>query len=84
MCVACRERMNKRDLIRVVRTPEGPVVLDLTGKKSGRGAYICRQYECFEKAMKNKSLGKALEVNIDQEVEEQLREQFKNISTSAN
>ncbi|MFA5536169.1 MAG: YlxR family protein [Bacillota bacterium] len=74
--------MNKRDLIRIVRTPEGQVLLDETGKKSGRGAYICKQHRCFLKAIDNKSLEKALEINIDQEVEEQLREQFDNISIS--
>lgn len=84
MCVACREKMDKRDLIRIVRTPEGIVLLDPTGKKSGRGAYICKELSCLEKAVKNKNLQKALEVTIGQEVEEQLREQFKNLPTKAN
>ncbi len=84
MCVACRHKMNKRDLIRVVRTPEGDVLLDETGKRSGRGAYICKQDDCFLKAIKNKGLEKALEVNIDQKAEEHLREQFEGISISTN
>ena len=67
MCVGCREMKNKRELIRVVRTPEGLVEIDSTGKKSGRGAYLCPDLECFNLALKGKRLQKALqqEINID-------------------
>jgi predicted RNA-binding protein YlxR (DUF448 family) len=61
MCVGCREMKNKRDLIRVVRTPEGSIEVDLTGKKSGRGAYLCNNPECLAQAVKGKRLQKALE-----------------------
>ncbi|NLL19819.1 MAG: YlxR family protein [Clostridia bacterium] len=76
MCVGCRERKDKRALTRIVRTPEGDVLVDPTGKKAGRGAYICPDQNCLEKVLKSKGLEKALEVNIDQTVVEQLREQF--------
>ena len=54
MCTGCMEMKPKKELIRVVKTPEGEVTVDLTGKKSGRGAYICRNIECLEKAFKAK------------------------------
>ena len=56
MCTGCMEMKPKKELIRVVKTPEGEVTVDLTGKKSGRGAYICRNIECLEKAFKAKRL----------------------------
>lgn len=55
-CVATQEMMPKKELIRVVRTPEGEVLIDLTGKKSGRGAYICGKLECFQLAQRTKHL----------------------------
>ncbi|MGE5371313.1 MAG: RNase P modulator RnpM [Solirubrobacterales bacterium] len=73
MCVGCREMKNKKELIRVVRTPEGEVVVDRTGKKSGRGAYLCPNAECFQLAVKRKSLEKALEHAIPPEIIETLR-----------
>lgn len=80
MCVGCRERKNKKELTRIVRTPEGNVILDPTGKKAGRGAYICPNSVCLEKVVKSKGLDKALEVIIDQNVVEQLRKQLAKIS----
>ena len=71
-CMGCRERMDKRDLIRVVRTPEGNVQLDFSGKLSGRGAYICPKAECLKKAQKAKSLERSLEVPIPDEVYDRL------------
>ena len=56
MCVACREMKPKKELIRVVRTPEGEIVADETGRKNGRGAYLCRAEACFNKAVKTKAL----------------------------
>ncbi len=67
-CMGCRERMEKRQLIRVVRTPEGEVTLDFSGKLNGRGAYICPKAECLKKAQKSKALDRSLEVTIPEEV----------------
>jgi predicted RNA-binding protein YlxR (DUF448 family) len=66
--MGCRERADKRSLIRVVRTPEGNVQLDFSGKLGGRGAYICPKAECLKKAQKAKSLERSLEVPIPEEV----------------
>ena len=71
-CMGCRERMEKRQLIRVVRTPEGNVQLDFSGKCTGRGAYICPKAECLKKAQKSKALDRSLEVEIPQEVYDRL------------
>ena len=71
-CMGCRERMDKRQLIRVVRTPEGNVQLDFSGKLNGRGAYICPKAECLKKAQKAKSLDRSLEVSIPEEVYDRL------------
>ena len=68
MCVGCREMKEKRDLIRVVRSPEGEVSLDPTGKKNGRGAYLCKDTECMRKALKQRQLERQLEVTLSQEV----------------
>ena len=67
-CMGCRERMEKRELIRVVRTPEGNVQLDFSGKLNGRGAYICPKADCLKKAQKSKALDRSLEVTIPEEV----------------
>lgn len=68
MCSGCRESKPKSELIRVVRTPEGNIIVDKTGKVSGRGAYLCKNEECFKKSVKSKALSRALEVNIDDDV----------------
>jgi len=73
MCIACRERIEKRDLIRIVRTPDEGILVDLTGKKAGRGAYLCGKLECLEKAIKTKGLERALNCSITPEVTEDLR-----------
>ena len=72
MCVGCREMKPKRELIRVVRSPEGEVSLDPVGKKPGRGAYVCRCEACLMRAIKQKQLDRQLEVAITPEVTEQL------------
>ena len=72
MCVGCREMKEKRELIRIVRTPEGEVVLDSTGKRSGRGAYVCRQAECLKRAIRQKQLERQLEITLTAEVTEAL------------
>ncbi len=67
-CLGCNEMKPKKELIRAVKSPEGEISLDLTGKKSGRGAYICPDRNCFDKARKGKRLEKALETKIPEEV----------------
>lgn len=78
MCTGCMEMKPKKELIRVVRSKEGEVSIDLTGKKAGRGAYICKSVECFEKAFKTKRLGRNLEVTIDEEIYNKLKEEIIN------
>lgn len=73
MCVGCREMKNKKELIRIVRTPEGEVLIDKTSKKSGRGAYVCASSNCLDQAIKGKRLQKALETDIPEEVIEALK-----------
>jgi len=73
MCVGCRERFLKLDLIRVVRMPEGEVVIDKKGKVSGRGAYVCKNLECLLKAYKSKALQRALETEISDDLLNQLK-----------
>lgn len=76
MCVGCREKRNKRELIRIVRTPEGKVLVDKTGKKSRRGAYICNDPQCLTKAIKSKSLEKALDTAIAEDIPEILQKEL--------
>jgi predicted RNA-binding protein YlxR (DUF448 family) len=71
-CVGCGETKEKKSLIRVLRTPEGEVVLDVTGKKSGRGAYLCHSLSCFKKARKSKRLDANLNIEIPEEIYEKL------------
>lgn len=71
-CVGCGESFPKRDLLRVVRTPEGNVTLDATGKANGRGAYVCRRSECFRTARKKRRLSSNLGVEIPEEVLDEL------------
>ncbi|NLA58946.1 MAG: YlxR family protein [Firmicutes bacterium] len=78
-CIGCRTVRPKRDLIRVVRTPEGEILLDPTGKQSGRGAYICPDAACMEQALKKKQLERALEVAITPETIERLREELERV-----
>ena len=74
MCVACRERDAKRGLVRIVRTPEGPVALDPTGKRNGRGAYLCHLPACWERALRTGALARALNTTIDDETVATLRQ----------
>jgi len=76
-CVGCMEHSGKRELIRIVRSKDGEVSLDLTGKKSGRGAYICKDVKCLEKARKKKSLERALKHEIPAEVYTKLEDELK-------
>ena len=71
-CMGCRERKNKRELIRVVRSPEGNVGLDFGGKLNGRGAYLCPNPECLKRAIRSKALERSLETAIPDEVYDRL------------
>ena len=75
-CVGCMESRDKRLLIRVVRTPDGGITLDATGKKSGRGAYLCPDPACLKKAIKARALERALDTAIPEEVYAQLNAQM--------
>lgn len=67
-CLGCREMKPKRELVRVVRSPEGAVTLDLRGKAPGRGAYVCRQTDCLNKALRSKAIARSLQVEIPQDI----------------
>ena len=75
-CVGCRTMTDKRELVRIVKTPEGEIVLDTTGKKSGHGAYVCRNPECLRKARKSRALERAFETAIPAEVYDALEAQM--------
>lgn len=72
ICIGCRETRPKKELVRVVRTPQGEVLLDLTGKKSGRGAYLCPRSSCLQKAVKGKRLEKNLQHPVANAVIEEI------------
>lgn len=76
-CVGCNEMKDKKSLLRIVRSPEGEISLDLTGKKNGRGAYVCPSKECITKAVKEKRLERALAKPVSEEVYQQLLEDLK-------
>ena len=75
-CLGCREMKAKKELIRVVRSPEGGISLDFKGKASGRGAYICPQAQCLKKAIKAKALERALATQIPPEIYEALEREM--------
>jgi hypothetical protein len=72
-CVACRRVRGKSELLRIVRTPLGAVQVDPTGKLAGRGAYVCRDENCIAQAIKQKKLGRALGVAVEQSVMDDVR-----------
>jgi len=76
MCTACREMKPKRELVRVVKTPEGEIKLDLTGKLNGRGAYICKSSECLKKAQKANAFSRAFSCQISAEIYAQLTKEL--------
>ena len=82
MCVGCREMKEKRELIRVVRTPEGEAVLDATGKRSGRGAYVCRQADCLKRSIKQKQLERQLEITLTPEIIEALTDEMESLAAA--
>lgn len=72
-CLACNEKKEKNELLRIVRTPEKNIEIDLTGKKNGRGAYICKSEECLNKLIKLKRLERNFEIEIKQDFYEEIR-----------
>ena len=75
-CVGCKEMKNKREMMRVLKTAEGSIVIDTTGRKNGRGAYLCMTKECLVKARKNKGLERSFKMSIPDEVYEELEKEF--------
>ena len=75
-CVGCGEHLPKNTLVRVLRTPEGEIVLDLSGKKSGRGAYICKKAACLKKARKSRRIEASLECSIPEAVYDRMEEEI--------
>ncbi len=83
-CIGCNEMKDKKDLIRAVRSPEGDISVDLTGKKNGRGCYICKGTECFEKVRKGKKLEKTFKMQIPQEIYDELEAQIISLQAGDN
>ena len=75
-CVGCGEMRDKREMMRVLKSTEGPVLLDMTGRKNGRGAYLCKSGECLLKARKNRGLERSLKMRIPDEIYEDLEKEF--------
>lgn len=81
-CTGCREMKNKKEMMRVLKTTEDEIILDTTGRKNGRGAYLCFSKACLMQAMKNKGLERSLKMAIPQSVYENLEKEFENIEHS--
>ena len=80
-CVGCQEMKSKKELLRVLRTAEDEIVLDATGRKNGRGAYLCFSRECLAKARKNKGLERSLKMNIPPDVYDSLEKELDELGT---
>ena len=78
-CVGCQEMKSKKEMMRILKTTEDEIVLDTTGKKNGRGAYLCFSKDCFEKAVKNKGLERSLKMSIPKSVYEELEKEIESI-----
>ncbi len=76
MCTGCGEMFDKRTLVRVVKSKDGEISLDLTGKKAGRGAYVCKNAECLKKARKKKAFERAFSVQIDSEIYDRMEKEI--------
>lgn len=83
-CVACQEMMPKKELIRVVRTPSEEIQIDLTGKKAGRGAYLCGKISCFKLAKKSKALDRALKQGVGEHIYDSLEKEFISVQDKFN
>ncbi|WP_024294273.1 RNase P modulator RnpM [Lacrimispora indolis] len=75
-CIGCGEMKNKKEMIRILKTSEDEILLDATGRKNGRGAYICPSLECFKKAVKSKGLERSFKMTIPKEVYEALEKEM--------
>ncbi len=75
-CTGCQEMRNKKDMIRILKTAEGEIVMDATGRKNGRGAYICPKGECLERAVKSRGLERSLKTAVPQTVYESLKKEI--------
>lgn len=75
-CIGCNEMKSKKELIRVIRTPEGEILLDATGKKNGRGAYVCPDRACLAKAIKSKGLERSFQTAIPKEIYDNLEKEM--------
>lgn len=82
-CIACSEKSDKKALIRIVKNNEGEIFLDPTSKANGRGAYICREMNCLEKAIKSKALHRAFKMEISPEVYENLKMELKKLESNS-
>lgn len=80
MCVGCREMKEKREMIRVIKTADGDVLIDLTGKKNGRGAYLCKNAECMKLAVKNHGLERSFQTGIPKDTVEELMREMETIA----
>ena len=78
-CIGCGEMKNKKEMIRVLKTPEGEFTLDSTGRKNGRGAYVCPSAECLGKAIKSKGLERSFKMAIPKEIYEKLEEEMSHL-----
>lgn len=75
MCIVCRQMQDKKQLLRIVKSKDGQLSIDRTGKKNGRGAYICSNEECLKKLVKQKTLNKAFKMNIDESFYKEIEEE---------
>jgi len=75
-CVGCRDMKEKKEMMRIIKTPEGEILLDVTGKQNGRGAYICARQECLAKAIKSKGLERSFKQSMPQDVYERLEREM--------
>lgn len=78
-CTGCNEMKPKKELIRVLKTPDEKIVLDKTGKKNGRGAYLCNSIECLKQAAKTKGLERSLQIKIPEEIYESLEKELSSV-----
>ena len=81
-CIGCREMKSKKEMIRVLRTAEGEILLDMTGKKNGRGAYLCHDKNCLAKAIKTRGIERSLKVPVSAEIYDALTKEFDHIVKS--
>lgn len=80
-CIGCKEMKNKKDLIRILKTDENGIIIDCTGKKNGRGAYICSNVECLNKAIEHRGLERSFKMPVDREIYDSLKKELENIET---